>query len=90
MLVPTMPSLPPFDGITVPSCTGIRADGTTIRAIDACGINGKSLPITTSTVEHNIFSSHLHDHEGGVLSNGSSSNAVGTRNIVVLLDGSIF
>ncbi len=90
MPVPTMPSLPPFDGVAVPSCAGIRADGTTIRAIDACGIDGKSLPITTSTREHDIFSSHLRDHGGGILSDGSSSDAVGTSNIVVSHDGSIF
>jgi hypothetical protein len=85
-----MPSLPPFNGVAVPSCADIRADGTTIRAIDARSIDGKSLPVTTSTEEHNIFSSHLRHHGGGILSDGSSSNAVGTSNILVLLDGSIF
>jgi hypothetical protein len=49
-----MPSLPPFDGVAVPSCAGIRADGTPIRAID----------------------------------DGSSSDAVGTSDIVVSLEGS--
>jgi hypothetical protein len=39
-----MPSRPPFDGVAVPSCAGIRTDGTTIRAIDALtGVDGKSL-----------------------------------------------
>jgi hypothetical protein len=90
MPVSTMPSLPPFDGIAVPSCAGIRMDGTTIRAINAHGVKGKSLPVTTSTGEHDIFSSHLRDHGGGILSDGSSSDAVGTSDIVVLLDGSIF
>ncbi len=89
MPVPTMPKLPPFDGVAVPSCAGIRVDGTTIRAINACSVDGKSLPVTTSTGEHDIFSSHLHHHGGGLLSDGSSSDAVGTGNIVVLLDGSI-
>jgi hypothetical protein len=49
-----MPSLPPFDGVPVPSYAGICVDGTPIRAID----------------------------------DGSSSDAVGTSDIVVLLDGS--
>jgi hypothetical protein len=57
-----MPSLPPFNGVAVPSCAGIHADGTTIRAINARSIDGKSLPITTSTGEHDIFSSHLCNH----------------------------
>ena len=85
-----MPSLQPFDGVAIPSCAGIRADGTTIRAISTRGVNGKSLPITTSTGEHDIFSSHLRDHGGGILSDDSSFDAIGTSNIVGLLDGSIF
>ena len=85
-----MPSLPPFDGVTVPSCAGTHADSKTIRAINACNIDGKSLPITASTGEHDIFSSHLRNHGGGILSDGSSSDAVGTSDIDVLLDGSIF
>ena len=85
-----MPSFPPFDGVAVPSCAGIRADGTTIRAINARSVDGKSLPITTSTGEHDIFSSHLRDHGGGILSDGYFSNAVGTSDIVVSLDSSIF
>jgi hypothetical protein len=85
-----MPSLPPFNGVAVPSCIGIRADGTPIRAINARSINGKSLPVTTSTGEHDIFSSHLRHHGGGILSDGSSSDAVGTSDIVVSLDGSMF
>jgi hypothetical protein len=59
-----MPSLPPFNGVAVPSCAGIRVDGTTIRAIDTCSVDEKSLPVTTSTGEHNIFSSHLRHHGG--------------------------
>jgi hypothetical protein len=72
-----MPSLPPFDGIAIPSCAGIRADGTTIRAINARGVDGKSLPITPSTGEHNIFSSHHYNHGGGIWSDGCTTDAVG-------------
>ncbi len=85
-----MLSLPPFDGIAIPSCAGIRADGTPIRAINALSVDGKSIPVTTSTGEHDIFSSHLRHHGGGILFDGSSSDTVSTSNIVVLLDGSIF
>ncbi len=85
-----MPSLPPFDGAAVPSCAGIRADGTTIRAINTRDVDGKSLPITTSTGDHDIFSSYLRNRGRGILSDGSSSNAVGISDIVVSLDGSIF
>jgi hypothetical protein len=76
-LVPTMPSFPPFDGVAVPSCAGTRADGTIIRAIDARNVDGKSLPITTSTKDHDLFSSHLCDHGGGIWSDGCTTNAVG-------------
>jgi hypothetical protein len=77
MPVPTMPSRPLFDGIAIPSCTGIRVDGTTIRAINARGVDRKSLPITTSMGEHNIFFPHLCNHGGGIWSNGCTSNALG-------------
>jgi hypothetical protein len=72
-----MPSFPPFDGVVVTSCAGTCADGTTIRAIDARDFDGKSLPITTSTGEHDIFSSHLRDHGGGMWSDGCTTDAVG-------------
>jgi hypothetical protein len=72
-----MPILPPFDGVAIPSCAGIRTDGTTIRAINACSIDGKSLPITPSTGEHNIFSSHHYNHGGGIWSDGCTTDAVG-------------
>jgi hypothetical protein len=80
MLVPTMPSFPPFDGVAVPFCAGTHADSMTIRAMDARDIDGKSLPITTSTGEHDIFSSHLRDHGGGIWSDGCTTNAVGPSN----------
>jgi hypothetical protein len=88
-----MPSLPPFDGIALPSCAGIRPDGTTIRAIDARGVDGKSLPITPSTGEHNIFSSHHYNHGGVIWSDGCTTNAVGpskfTRPLGKRVDGTL-
>jgi hypothetical protein len=88
-----MPSLPPFDGVAIPSCAGIRADGTTIRAIDACGVDGKSLPITPSTGENNIFSSHHYNHGGGIWSDGCTTDAVGpsksTRPLGKRVDGTL-
>jgi hypothetical protein len=51
---------------------------------------GRVFPVTTSTREHDIFSSYLRHHGGGILSDGSSSDAVGTSDIIVSLDGSIF
>ncbi len=88
-----MPSLPPFDGVAIPSCAGIHADGTTIRAIDAHGVDGKSLPITTSTGEHDIFSSLLRNHGGGMWSDGCTTNAVSpsesTRPLGKGVDGAI-
>jgi hypothetical protein len=69
-----MPSLPPFNGVAVPSCAGIRMDGTTIRAIDTLtGINGKSLPLIQSMREHGIFSSHLFFTSEGICPFGWSS-----------------
>jgi hypothetical protein len=71
-------SLPPFDGVAVPSCACIRADCTTIRAIDALtGVNEKSLPSVKSPGEHEIFSSCLTIDGGGILSDGCTSDAVG-------------
>ena len=65
--VHTMASLPPFDGVAVPSCACIRADDTTIRAIDALtGVDGKRLPRIKSPGEHEIFSSHLTIDGGGI------------------------
>jgi hypothetical protein len=62
-----MPSLPPFDGVAVPSCACIRADGTTIRAIDTLtGVDGKRLPSIKSPGEHEIFSSRLTIDGGGI------------------------
>jgi hypothetical protein len=62
-----MPPRPPFDGVVVPSCADIRADGTTNRAIDALnGVDGKSLPLIQSMGKHQIFSSHLFIDGGGI------------------------
>jgi hypothetical protein len=62
-----MPSLPPFDGVAVPSCACIRADGMTVRAIDALtGVNEKRLPRIKSPGEHEIFSSRLTIDGGGI------------------------
>ena len=62
-----MPSLPPFDGVAVPSCARIRTDGTTIRAINALtGVNGKRLPRINSPGDHKIFSSRLTIDGGGI------------------------
>jgi hypothetical protein len=62
-----MPSLPPFDGVAVPSCACIRADGMTIRAIDALtGVDEKRLPRIKSPGEHEIFSSRLTIDGGGI------------------------
>jgi hypothetical protein len=72
-----MPSHPPFDGIAVPSCAGICVNSTTIRAIDARDFDEKSLPITTSMGEHEIFSSHLRNHGGGISSDGCTTDVIG-------------
>jgi hypothetical protein len=62
-----MPSLPPFDGVAVPSCASICEDSTTIRAIDTLtGVDGKRLPSFTSPGEHEIFSSRLTIDGGGI------------------------
>jgi hypothetical protein len=62
-----MPSCPPFEGIAISSCAGIRADGTTLRAIDALtGIDGKSLPHFQSMGENQIFSSRHFNNGGGI------------------------
>ena len=62
-----MPSLPPIDSVAVPSCACIRADGTTIRAINALtGVDGKRHPKIKSPVEHKIFSSRLTIDGGGI------------------------
>ncbi len=72
-----MPSRPPFDGVVIPSCAGIRADGMTIRAIDALtGVNGKSLLHLQSTGEHQIFSSCHFNNGGGIQSDSCTTDAV--------------
>jgi hypothetical protein len=64
-----MPSRPPFGGVAVPSCAGIRANGTTIRAINALnGVDGKSLPLIQSMEELD----------------GCTSDAFGSSDIVVV------
>jgi hypothetical protein len=73
-----MPSLPLFNGVAIPYCAGIHADGRTIKAINTLtGVDGKSLPSIKSLREHKIFSSHLYINEGGKFSDGCTSDAIG-------------